>query len=121
VCIGDFNSISEVRDKYEGSQTMNVNNKRFKEFLFDAKMIDLGFKGSAFTWTNRPHVSSTTHVRLDRALANVEWCNNHLDAYVNYMHRIHSDHCPILLRTKGDNRWCRSFRLENWWLWQEGL
>lgn len=49
-------------------------------------------------------------------MANIEWINIFQYASVNYLTRIHSDHCPIKLelhkRTAKDNK---IFRIESMW------
>jgi exonuclease III len=87
-------------EKVGGNQTLNQNSVKFNEFIFNAGLIDLGYKGPAYTWTNKPHGSDAIHARLDRVLVNIEWCGAFSDAYVTHMFRKHSDHAPILLRTK---------------------
>jgi hypothetical protein len=67
---------------------MNTNSNQFREFLFDT---GLGFKGPAYTWTNKPYCSGVIHVRLDRVVANSRWCNLYANAYVNHLLRRHSD------------------------------
>jgi exonuclease III len=54
---------------------------------------------------NKPHAFEAIHVRLDRVVANSAWCNLYVDAYVDHLPMRHSDHCPILLRTRGGKRY----------------
>jgi hypothetical protein len=97
------------------------------EFLFDAGLINLGFKGPAYTWTNKPNAAEVMHVMLDRVVATSDWANLYVDAYVNHLSR-RSDHCPILLRTRGGHGRNGAFKIENWWMtreawvgdWQDG-
>jgi Reverse transcriptase (RNA-dependent DNA polymerase)/zinc-binding in reverse transcriptase/Endonuclease/Exonuclease/phosphatase family len=114
-CIGDFNAIMDIEEKHGGNRRLNQNGVGFRNFLFDAELIDLGFKGPAYTWTNRPHASNAIFVRLDRIVANSAWCNLYPQAYVNHMPRAQSDHCPILLRTKNIIRQNKGFKIEHWW------
>lgn len=54
ICVlGDFNVITSIEEKLGGDPILNVNSHNFRHFLFDAQLLDLGFKGPAFTWTNR--------------------------------------------------------------------
>jgi exonuclease III len=96
-CVRDFNAITEESEKYGGSKQLNQNSWRFCTFVFNAGMVDLGYKGPTYTWTNKPHSATTMHVRLDKVLAMPTWCNLYPEAYVNHIHRLHSDHAPILL------------------------
>jgi hypothetical protein len=75
--------------------------------------VDLGYKGTAFTWTNKPHSSTMMYVRLDRVLATLAWCNIYPEAYDNHIHRLHSDHASILLRIGHKLTTQRLFRTKN--------
>lgn len=116
VCvIGDFNAIADVSEKWGGDPAMNTNNRHFRDFLFKAGLVDLGFKGPAFTWTNKQHASSAIFERLDRAVASAQWNQLFPHAYVNHMPRVHSDHAAILLRTNNKPLPKKNFKIENWW------
>lgn len=54
-------------------------------------------------------------------VATVQWSQLFPQAYVNHLPRIHSDHAPILLRTQGKQHNQHRFKMENWWLTQEGF
>lgn len=117
VCvIGDFNAISDTKEKWGGNPAVSKNTRLFRDFLFEAGLVDLGFKGPAFTWTNRQNASSAIFERLDRAVATVQWNQIFTHAYVNHLPRIHSDHAAILLRTNQKPFPIPKFRIENWWL-----
>ncbi|XP_078168461.1 uncharacterized protein LOC144562967 [Carex rostrata] len=95
---------------------MNKNNRLFGDFLFKSGLVDLGFKGPAFTWTNKQNASSAIFERLDRAVATTQWNQIFTHAYVNHLPRVHSDHAAILLRTNHKPLPKPKFRIENWWL-----
>ncbi|KAJ4821091.1 Endonuclease/exonuclease/phosphatase family protein [Rhynchospora pubera] len=116
VClIGDFNEIVSTDEKYGGRNRLTADGERFKQFIFEAGLVDLGYKGPAFTWTNKRHVSEAIYQRLDRALATPQWLQNYPNAYVNHLPLIHSDHCPILLRLKPLQAVNKDFKFEHWW------
>jgi hypothetical protein len=48
--------------------------KAFRDVLQDCSLSDLGFQGSLFTWTNGREGDDFIKERLDRAVANHEWC-----------------------------------------------
>lgn len=51
--IGDFNEPLVSSDKY-GGRAVNINNSlQFKECLDRCNMVDLGFSGPRYTWTNK--------------------------------------------------------------------
>jgi endonuclease/exonuclease/phosphatase family metal-dependent hydrolase len=91
-CVGDFNAITSPLKKVGGNPTLNHNSVKFNKFIFNVGLINLGYKGSAYTWTNKTNGSNAIHARLDRVLVNIEWCGAFLDAYVTHMFRKHSDH-----------------------------
>lgn len=71
---------------------------KFRSHLDECSLIDLGFKGAPFTYIRRQHGRISTHVRLDRALCNVEWSLLFPEASVHHLPRTCSDHNPILLK-----------------------
>uniref|UniRef100_A0A2N9IKD9 CCHC-type domain-containing protein n=1 Tax=Fagus sylvatica TaxID=28930 RepID=A0A2N9IKD9_FAGSY len=118
VMLGDFNGILSCDEKWEGNRPSNNRMSEFKNCLNACSMIDLGFSGPKFTWSNCHDVSSLIMERLDRALANPDWRILFPEAAVSHLTRTHSDHCPFLLTL------CpfiphvlpRPFRFENIWL-----
>ena len=52
VIVGDFNEVLVGEDKF-GGRTVNINRAlRFQECLNTYKMIDIGFFGAHYTWSN---------------------------------------------------------------------
>ena len=89
----------------------------FRVLVKQCGFIDLGYSGPAYTWTNRRYTSKPTLERLDRCLANADWCNIFPNSNVFNLPIIFSDHAPILLSTDGQYRKPkRNFKFENWWL-----
>lgn len=61
-------------------------------------MIDLGFTGNHFTWTNKCKHKFTLVVQiLDKFYATPSWIHISKDATVHHLPHIHNDHCPLLL------------------------
>jgi hypothetical protein len=60
-------------------------------------MIDLGFSGPKYTWSNCHDMSSLIMERLDRVLMNPDWRILFPEALVTHLTRTHSDHCLVLL------------------------
>ncbi|KAJ4770731.1 DNAse I-like superfamily protein [Rhynchospora pubera] len=122
VCLlGDFNEILDSSEKFGGSARIKQNTIEFQDFVFSAGLLDLGYKGPAYTWTNNRSVSNAIYQRLDRVLVTPNWLQLYPNAYVNHLPMIHSDHCPILLRIKKPPSRQREFRIENWWLKENGF
>lgn len=118
VCIGDMNNILYDMDK----SSSNINRSHmcaFRHLVKQCGFFDLGYSGPAYTWINKRFSSKPTFERLDRCLANAEWCVAFPISNVYNMPIIHSlsDHAAILLSTEGPVRKVKcSFKFENWWL-----
>jgi hypothetical protein len=121
VCLGDMN---EIMYEYEKSNAnVNVNRvAQFRDLIKQSGLFDLGYNGPAYTWTNRHFSSNPLFQRLDRCLANNQWCISYPCTKVYNMLLIYnfSDHAPILLSTNGKANNVKShFKFENWWLKEE--
>ena len=64
IMAGDFNEVLIGEDKF-GGHLIN-----FQECLNACGMIDLGFFGPQFTWTNRQPFTQLVQERIDRVLIN---------------------------------------------------
>jgi hypothetical protein len=53
LCIGNFNMILSQSEKYGGRPYACSSNDAFHGFLDSFGMIDLGFSGNPFTWSNK--------------------------------------------------------------------
>ena len=81
-------------------------------------MIDLGFSGPRFTWTNKRELNALIQERIDRFFMNPEWCTIFLEARVTHLTQCHSDPCPVLLESNPSNsiRLPRPFRFQSCWI-----
>jgi endonuclease/exonuclease/phosphatase family metal-dependent hydrolase len=79
--------------------------------------IDMGYRGPAYTWCNKRFATVPTFQRLDRVLANAEWCLAFPGTTVYHLPMMRSDHAPILTMLNSTRiRTNKPFRFENWWL-----
>jgi hypothetical protein len=53
LCAGDFNCILSQFEKKGGKIVGDLTRSELKPFLDSGELIDLGFKGNSFTWTNK--------------------------------------------------------------------
>ena len=97
VIAGDFNETLLNEDKFGGRAVSVSRSLSFKECLDKCNMIDIGFAGPRFTWTNRREVQALIQERIDRYFVNPSWVLLYPEAKVTHLTRCHSDHCPILL------------------------
>lgn len=117
LCIGDLNDVLFAHEKF-GGRTRSRNSLRcLQEFVFDCRLMDLGFKGSVFTWTNNQLGNDNIMERLDRGLCNLSCRNLHPNAIIKHLEFIGSDHCPLLLLFNCcDKKTPRSFKFESMWV-----
>ncbi|OMO50810.1 reverse transcriptase [Corchorus capsularis] len=122
--MGDFNDVLSSNEKLGGSVPNIGRCLSFSSMILTYGLIDLGFNGSSFTWVNKRKGLARVQERLDRALANSDWRLRFPDAIVQHLPRLHSDHCPILIRCEpvlAMNRSQRPFRFQGMWLSHEGF
>ncbi|KAK2999101.1 hypothetical protein RJ639_024133 [Escallonia herrerae] len=97
--IGKFNAVANQIEKKGGRPVANPSSGGICEFINQQHMIDLGFSGNPFTWSNNRPLSANIKERLDKAYANTAWCTLFPDASVTHLPRKASDHLPIVLKT----------------------
>lgn len=117
ISLGDFNEVLNQNKKLGGRR---VNQRRClvcRDNMDVCKMIDLGFSGPRFTWTNN-RKRHPIYERLDRGWGNMEWLEKLPKTNVMHLPRISSDYCPIRVRTcltipRGGQK---PFRFEPMWI-----
>jgi ribonuclease HI len=116
MCIGDFNMIISQSEKYGGRPFACSSNDAFHSFLDSFGMIDLGFSGNPYTWSNKRRDHHLIKERLDRGVANSLWVHLFPHFSVQHLPAQSSDHNPILLDTAPtDLTLPRPFRFEEFW------
>ena len=79
-------------------------------------LIDINFSGNPYTWSNGREGLANIKERLDRAFANERWRLIFPRAAVLNLPYSSSDHSPIVLFTKGEQRSIkRPFKFEEVW------
>ncbi|XP_028061260.1 uncharacterized protein LOC114264768 [Camellia sinensis] len=73
MCIGDINEIGSCSEKQGGVAVRMSQVQKFQELLSECKLMDLGFKGAAYTWSNNQMGEHNVRERLDRAVTSMEW------------------------------------------------
>lgn len=84
--------------------------------MTECEFMDLEFKGPNYTWSNNQKGSNNIRIRLDRAMANVDWHNLFPLAQVVHELRVASNHCPVVIHSRIPlNRVPYSFKFESKW------
>jgi hypothetical protein len=115
--IGDFNETLLPSDQRGGVFHHN-RAASFSNFMTTCNLLDLKTTGGRFTWHRNNNGIRILSKKLDRGLANVDWCMNFPEAFVEVLCRLHSDHNPLLLYFGGLPlaRGQRPFRFEAAWI-----
>jgi hypothetical protein len=116
--MGDFNDIVSSDEKFGGNLICRTRVQAYLNCMDYCHLIDLGFSGPKFTWTNMRGVMDLIQERLDRAWANSNWKLIFPEAQIHHLARINSDHCPLLLKLDPPppSSTDRPFRFQPCWL-----
>ncbi|KAL9675546.1 hypothetical protein QQ045_003748 [Rhodiola kirilowii] len=101
VVMGDFNEIlfSWEMESKRNRQAWQMRN--FRQCLEDCGLMDLGFSGNRFTYTNKRREEEEVKARQDRVVANNGWRARFPKAAVRHVFVNSSDHVIVLLYVEG--------------------
>ncbi|WMV30203.1 hypothetical protein MTR67_023588 [Solanum verrucosum] len=114
--VGDFNVITNTDEKLGG---IPYNMKKSIEFIGVIEacgLMDLGFNGPRFTWSNQRGINFRIWKRLDRAMVNDRWLQIMPHTNITHLPSVGSDHCPLLMEmnVRPENH-IKYFRFLNCW------
>ncbi|XP_015940042.1 uncharacterized protein LOC107465577 [Arachis duranensis] len=89
-----------IRNEVRGGSFYNARSEKFAETLAECNLFDMGAIGRNFTWFQKVKGGLQVAKKLDRAVINQEWRLLFPEAYNEVLARLHSDHCPLLIRCK---------------------
>jgi hypothetical protein len=116
LCIGDFNKILDQSEKTGGRPFACSSNDPFRHFINSHGMVDLGFMGNPFTWSNNRAGNCLIKERLDRGFANTDWIKLFPSYSIVHLPSYSSDHNPIILDTAVSSVYLpKPFRFEEFW------
>lgn len=121
---GDFNEVLTTDEK-SGGLTRAVNlMEGFRNGLTDCDLVDLGYSGYPFTWSNQRTEPHTVRCRLDHFNENSLWSEFAPLATVQHLGLPGSDHVPLLLHVRGQRggrlgRRHRRWRFNAHWIRKE--
>jgi len=103
-------------EKFGGRPYACSSNDPFRDFLNSHGLVDLGFSGSPFTWSNHRHGRHLIRERLDRSIASTQWIHLFPLFSVRHLPAQASDHNALLLNTSSSNSHLPTpFRFEEFW------
>ncbi|CAM8995780.1 unnamed protein product [Rhodiola kirilowii] len=115
--VGDFNEICTSSETTSRNVSRLIHMEHFREVLMDCGLMDLGYKGSKFTYSNRRQGSEEVVSRLDRAVGDDLWVDRFPNAIIEHLISHRSDHCPLLLSFDGNTQsHHKLFRFESMWM-----
>lgn len=113
---GDFNVITAVNEKFGGSKPSSKRIHEFNCLLNDCNLLDLGFNGPKYTWSNC-RKNDLILEKLDRFMANPSWIAHFPNSIVTHLPRTTFDHCPIMINLNLNQiQRTKFFKLESMWL-----
>ena len=94
----------------------------FGDTIDECGFLDMGFKGTLFTWKKKISNGQTTWERLDRSLANNEWLIQFGGSIVHHLNCSTSDHSPLWILPKNLEvvNPDKPFHFEEMWLAEKG-
>ncbi|KAL0454964.1 UNVERIFIED_CONTAM: hypothetical protein Slati_0835600 [Sesamum latifolium] len=99
-----------MKTKEETRRTGYVDD--FNDMMGDTGLLDAGFEGEPFTWSNKRFWR-----RLDRVLYSKEWAETFNNTRVIHLPRRLSDHHPLhIVAAKTESRKASSFKFQHMWL-----
>ncbi|XP_021852525.2 uncharacterized protein [Spinacia oleracea] len=122
IMFGDFNEVVSLMEKDGGAIRSERLMDAFRGAIDVCDLRDLGFKGSIFTWKRGTSMTTFVRERLDRFLADDNWCSMFPGFEVRHLPIYCSDHAPILLSIKNNverEMGDKYFKFESLWLSKE--
>ncbi|XP_029150777.1 uncharacterized protein [Arachis hypogaea] len=116
MAVGDFNEIV-APDESTGAYFSSHRASLLATTLDDCELFDLKVTGRRYTWYRAVQAGRDLAKRLDRAIVNEAWMTMFPEGYSEILSRLHSNHCPILVRCHGSPRvkGSRPFRFQAAW------
>ncbi|KAL5843397.1 hypothetical protein ACOSQ4_009355 [Xanthoceras sorbifolium] len=94
LCGGDFNEITSDSEKQEGLPRPSNLLYNFCEALDDCQLMDVGYNGCQFTWSNGRTGSQFIQERLDWCVSSLAWSTLFPFSKISHLEFWRSDHRP---------------------------
>ncbi|XP_023881711.1 uncharacterized protein LOC111994084 [Quercus suber] len=124
LCAGDFNAILKSAEKLSLRPPNLVEIDAFRSVLDSCNFEDLGYRGYTYMWSNKRPGEANTKLRLDRAVATMEWRDKFQMTTMSHLPPHATDHLPIMVHVKSVQRYQQKFKKgfkfeEAWLLWED--
>lgn len=97
VVAGEVNQPLDIGDKKGGKPFNQTLAHHLKSTIDDCNLIDMGFQGTTFTWTNGCIGAANIREQIVRAWCNIQFIQQFERVMVQHLNRTASDHHPLLL------------------------
>ncbi|XP_071924745.1 uncharacterized protein [Coffea arabica] len=119
---GDFNDILSNEEKWGGVVREERSFRDFRDYIDHNNLLDIGFEGQPWTWSNHWNDDSEIRQRLDRCLCSVDWFQDFEKAKCQHLGTLASDHFILMLDTvPATDRKKRRFFFNKRWLQKDGV
>jgi ribonuclease HI len=120
ICIGDLNDILSSNEKLGGIARSQSQMGIGRQCVEECGLIDLGFEGYPYTWSNGRQDEENIQCRLDRALCTSDFQNRFSPIRVVHLHRYGSDHAALMILLENHDylqkkKRVKMFRFEQVW------
>ncbi|KAG5598514.1 hypothetical protein H5410_029884 [Solanum commersonii] len=95
--VGDFNVITSIEEKLRGVPYNMRKRLEFIDVIEACGLLDLGFSGQKFTWSNKRGINHKIWKRLDRAMISDSWLEKMPQTTITHLPSVGSDQCPLLM------------------------
>ena len=122
IITGDFNDITSNDEKWGGRVREEWTFRDFRNFIESNNLVDIGFVGNPWTWSNNWDRNGEVKERLDRALCNAGWFHVFDRAQCKHVENLGSDHSMLLIDScppQGKKK--KRFSFDKRWLQREGM
>lgn len=119
---GDFNDILSNEEKWGGVVREERSFRNFKDFIDQNNLVDIGYDGQPWTWSNHWNDEGEIRQRLDRGLCSMGWFQVFEQARCQHLTTLASDHSMLMIDTiPATDRHKKRFYFDKRWLQKEGV
>lgn len=118
---GDFNAILSPMEKKGGTLGSLISMTDFQNFVAGVGLMDAGFVGNPFTWSNNQVGKKNIKARLDRVLLSDSWLERAPAIVIKHLMREPSDHSPLLIYQSQVATGPSRFVFQHMWLENENF